>query len=134
VETDADADAGGQRHPGVCRVPSAGRRLSGDGLVADITNPKLLYLKGGLFVVAGVLASALLILDHPTWPTVVLLAVAIWCFARAYYFAFYVVEHYADPGYRFSGLWSFVRYLLRRRGQIPPPAPPGEDAEAAPPA
>jgi hypothetical protein len=82
--------------------------------VADITNPKLLYAKGMLFLVAGVLASALLILHSPTWETVLLLAVAVWCFARAYYFAFYVVEHYADPGYRFSGLGSFVRYLLRR--------------------
>jgi len=36
--------------------------------------------------------------------------------APAYYFAFYVIEHYVDPGYRFAGLWSFVRYVLRKRG------------------
>jgi hypothetical protein len=44
-----------------------------------------------------------------------LLAITIWCFCRSYYFAFYVIEHYVDPGYRFSGLGSFLRYFLSRR-------------------
>ena len=50
--------------------------------------------------------------------TLAVLALAVWCFCRFYYFAFYVIEHYVDPGYRFSGLGSFVGYLLskRRRG------------------
>ena len=41
--------------------------------------------------------------------------VAIWAFARAYYVAFYVVQHYVDDGYKFAGLFSFLRYCLRRR-------------------
>jgi hypothetical protein len=81
----------------------------------DITNPKVLFLKGFLFLFAGLLASALLILEHPTLKVALLLSTAVWCFARFYYFAFYVVQQYADPGYRFSGLWSFTVYLLRRR-------------------
>ena len=81
----------------------------------DITNPKVLFLKGFLFLFAGLLASALLVLEHPTLKVALLLALAVWCFARFYYFCFYVVQHYADPGYRFSGLWSFTLYLLRRR-------------------
>jgi hypothetical protein len=44
--------------------------------------------------------------------TAVYLALMIWAFARAYYFAFYVVEKYIDDSYRFSGLTSFVRHLL----------------------
>jgi hypothetical protein len=88
--------------------------------MADITNVQWLYAKGLLFLAGGLLASALLIVEQPTLKVVLLLAVAVWCFARAYYFAFYVVEHYADPGYRFAGLWSFVRYLLRRRRGKPP--------------
>ena len=48
-------------------------------------------------------------------PGTELLAVAVWAFARAYYFAFYVIEHYVDPGYRFSGLISFLRYALRKK-------------------
>lgn len=82
--------------------------------MADIKNPKLLYTKAALFVVGGVWASGLLLYEAPTLRAAALLAVAIWCFARAYYFAFYVVEHYADPGYKFAGLWSFACYCLRR--------------------
>ena len=36
-------------------------------------------------------------------------------FCRSCYFAFYVIEHYVDPGFRFSGLGAFVRYLFARR-------------------
>lgn len=38
-----------------------------------------------------------------------------WSFCRAYYFAFYVLERYVDPGFKFSGLGAFVAYLVRRR-------------------
>jgi uncharacterized membrane-anchored protein len=79
----------------------------------DLTNPKLLWLKGGLFVLLGILASAILLLLHPAWTTAALLALAIWAFARAYYFAFYVIEHYIDPSYKFAGLGSVLRYALR---------------------
>ena len=84
----------------------------------DIKNPRLLYLKGMLFVLGGLLASALIILEHPTLRMALLLAAAVWCFARAYYFAFYVVEHYVDGNYKFAGLGSFARYLLRRRPRV----------------
>jgi hypothetical protein len=60
-------------------------------------------------------AAVLLVLENPTWKAALLLALAIWCFCRCYYFAFYVIEKYVDPGYKFSGLWSFVCYLMRRR-------------------
>jgi hypothetical protein len=100
--------------------------------MADITNPKLIYAKGFLFLFAGVLASALLLLESPTWKVAFLLAVAVWCFARFYYFAFYVIEHYVDPGYRFAGLWSFVKYLFRKRNRVPPETPPSDgNSEAA---
>ena len=77
----------------------------------DIKNVKLLYLKAGLFVLGGLLASVGILLEMPTLRIAALLAAAIWCFARAYYFAFYVIEHYVDPSYRFAGLWAFVRYV-----------------------
>ena len=83
--------------------------------MGDITNPRLLYLKGGLFVLSGLLAAGLILLECPSVKVAVLLAISIWCFARAYYFAFYVIEHYADPGYRFAGLWSFVCYVWKRK-------------------
>lgn len=81
----------------------------------NLTSHRLIYAKACLLLLGGLLASLLLILENPAPKTVLLLAIAVWCFARAYYFAFYVVEHYVDPGYRFAGLVSFARYLLRRR-------------------
>jgi len=81
----------------------------------DLSDPRWIKLKGILFLLIGLLASALLLVEHREVRTAVLLAVAVWCFCRFYYFAFYVIEHYVDPGYRFSGLWSFARYLLARR-------------------
>jgi hypothetical protein len=81
----------------------------------DITDPTWIKVKGLLFLVMGFAALALLILDNPTWKTVLLLLLAVWSFCRFYYFAFYVIEHYVDPNYRFSGLISFLRYFLRRR-------------------
>ena len=83
--------------------------------MADLRNPRVIYAKGALFVLGGLMASALLLLEEPTFKVAMLLAIAVWCFARAYYFAFYVVEHYVDPGYHFAGLWHFARYALRRR-------------------
>jgi hypothetical protein len=44
-----------------------------------------------------------------------LLALCVLGFCGAYYFAFYVIEHYIDPGYRFSGLIAFCQYLLRKK-------------------
>ncbi len=81
----------------------------------DLTDPRWIKLKGMLFLVVGLLTSLLLMLEHPTAKVAVLLAICVWCFCRFYYFAFYVIEHYVDPGYRFSGLLSFARYLLQRK-------------------
>jgi len=80
-----------------------------------ITSPGLIKLKGILFLLVGLLAAALLLIEHPSLKAAVLLAIAVWCFCRFYYFAFYVIEHYVDSSYRFSGLWSFGRYLVQRQ-------------------
>jgi hypothetical protein len=84
-------------------------------LIGDIRSPRLLYLKGVLFVVLGLVASAGILIERPSLRVAALLAIAVWAFARAYYFAFYVVEHYVDGDYKFAGLGSFVRYMLRKR-------------------
>jgi len=81
----------------------------------DLSSPFWIKLKGLLFLWIGVVAVALLMLDSPTLKTAGLLALAIWSFCRFYYFAFYVIEKYVDPSYKFAGLISFARYLLRRR-------------------
>jgi hypothetical protein len=81
----------------------------------DLSNPFWIKLKGLLFLFIGIIAVSLLFLDSPTLRTAVLLALAIWSFCRFYYFAFYVIEKYADPSYKFSGLISFARYLFQNR-------------------
>ncbi len=83
--------------------------------MSDLTNPRIIKLKGFLFLFMGMLASLLLIIDTPTLRQAALLAIAVWSFCRFYYFAFYVIEHYVDPGFRFSGLISFAQYLIKRR-------------------
>ena len=83
----------------------------------DLTSPAWIKFKGILFLLIGILSSVLLLLDHPELKTGVFLGVAIWCFCRFYYFAFYVIEHYVDPAYRFSGLLSFALYMLGKRAR-----------------
>jgi hypothetical protein len=81
----------------------------------DLSNPFWIKFKGVMFLFIGIAAAILLFLDSPTLKTAVLIALAVWSFCRFYYFAFYVIEKYVDPAYKFSGLISFVRYLIQRR-------------------
>ncbi len=83
--------------------------------MADIKSKKVLFLKAGLFVVTGVICIAIILLENPSLKLAALLVCAIWSFARAYYFAFYVIEHYIDSDYKFAGLGSFVRYCLKKK-------------------
>ena len=85
----------------------------------DLTNPNWIKLKGALFLVVAIISSLLLLLEAQSMKVAFLLVMAVWCFSRFYYFAFYVIEHYVDPDYRFSGLWSFAMYCLSkgRRGR-----------------
>jgi hypothetical protein len=84
----------------------------------NLTDPSWIKIKGLLFLFLGLLAAALLLLERPTIKVGLLLTLAVWCFCRFYYFAFYGIEHYVDSSYRFSGLLSLIGYLLgkRRRG------------------
>jgi hypothetical protein len=81
----------------------------------DLTSATWIKVKGILFLLLGFAAAALLLIENLSWRTAGLLALVIWCFCRFYYFAFYVIEKYVDSQYKFSGLWSFVCYLARRR-------------------
>ena len=83
-------------------------------LFDDLTSAKWLYAKGLLFALLALLAGALLIGRAPRVDVALLLLICVWASCRAYYFAFYVIEHYADPGFRYSGLIDFVRYAAQR--------------------
>ena len=81
----------------------------------DLTDPRWIKFKGVLFLLLGIFSALLIVLEQPSLKLAALLGLCIWAFCRAYYFAFYVLQHYVDPEFRFSGLWSAVRYLISRR-------------------
>jgi hypothetical protein len=83
--------------------------------MTDIRNPRLLYFKGTLLICVGLIATIVMLVEHPSLKFAALLAIAIWAFARSYYFAFYVIEHYIDGDFKYSGLFSFLRYCIKRQ-------------------
>jgi hypothetical protein len=85
--------------------------------MSDLTSPKIIKLKGILFLLLGFLSSALLIVNVFSLKNIVLLLIAIWSFCRFYYFAFYVIERYVDPKFKFSGLWDFAKFLIRGQSE-----------------
>jgi hypothetical protein len=88
------------------------RAFASEDEFLDLTNPTWIKAKGILFLFLGLLSSTVLFLNHLTTKFVLLFLVAVWSFCRFYYFAFYVIEHYVDPDYRFPGLVSFLKYLI----------------------
>jgi hypothetical protein len=77
----------------------------------EITNSTAIKIKGFLFLFLGLLSAGLVLLERPSLRVAALLMVSIWSFCRFYYFGFYVIEHYVDPKFRFSGMVSFARHL-----------------------
>ena len=83
-------------------------------LFQDIRSAKWIYAKGILFVLLSFIAGSALMIQAPRIEILALLLICIWASCRAYYFAFYVIEQYVDPSFRFSGLIDFGKYLLQR--------------------
>src|SRR5580698_5636414 len=81
----------------------------------DLQSHRWMWIKAGLFLVIGVISSALILTEIPEWRVALLLALAIWAFCRAYYFAFYVIEKYVDPSFRYAGLFALVRYVCAKK-------------------
>jgi hypothetical protein len=99
-------------------VLDASDEKRGFRIMKELTSASWIKAKGLLFLVIGVMAALLIIIEHTELKTAVLLAISIWCFCRFYYFAFYVIQHYVDDKYRFSGLGSFVLYLWRSKNDL----------------
>ena len=85
--------------------------------MGDLRSKRLILAKGWLFLFLGLLASSMLILRHPELVTLALLTTAIWAFCRFYYFAFYVIEHYVDGEFQYTGLNDFLRYWITRKSK-----------------
>lgn len=82
--------------------------------MTNLTNPKWMYLKAVLLLLIGLMCFGLLLTPLTLVQRAVLQLLMIWAFARTYYFAFYVITHYIDPGYRYAGLFDFACRLVRR--------------------
>ncbi|PQV64472.1 hypothetical protein B1R32_105154 [Abditibacterium utsteinense] len=83
--------------------------------MGDLKSSRLIIFKGFLFLLAGIVAASVLLGENFTLRTAFLLFVAIWSFCRFYYFAFYVIEKYVDPSFKFSGLGAFFLHFLWKR-------------------
>ncbi len=100
-------------------------------LTQDLKSVRWIYAKGFLFALLSIMAAAALIARAPRIDVVVLLLVCVWASCRAYYFAFYVIEHYVDSSFRFSGLLDFAKYLFFHRVGASGPKPvPRDDPDA----
>lgn len=80
----------------------------------DLTSPRLLKLKAALFlVILGLSTGYLAVMFWPLLNALVagLFVLCLWSACRAYYFCFYVLQHYADPTYRYAGLLDAMRHL-----------------------
>ena len=83
--------------------------------MGDLKQPVFMYLKAVLFLLIVVASSAVILLRDPSWQVFVLLLFICWASARAYYFAFYVIEHYIDGDFKFSGLGALLQTLCRQK-------------------
>jgi len=85
------------------------------GLFKDLTDPRLMYLKAALFLVAGLLCAGAIFAQNPGFLTLFLLVLMVWSFCRLYYFFFYVIEKYIDSGYKFDSMHSAIIFLITRK-------------------
>lgn len=79
-----------------------------------------MILKAVMFLAITTLVGIALVLNPPSprLLSLALYAVGVWSAARAYYFAFYVIERYCDPTFKYAGVWSAIMWVARhgRRG------------------
>ena len=80
----------------------------------DLRSKPVIIAKGMLFLLLGIFSGGLLLASIFSIRNLLLLGMTIWSFCRFYYFAFYVIEHYVDSKYRFTGLIDFGKYLFKR--------------------
>lgn len=81
----------------------------------DLHSTWAMWLKAALFLLIGAFSATLLLLELASWRAALLLALCVWGFCRAYYFAFYVIERWVDPEFKFSGLGHFLAWSWKRR-------------------
>jgi hypothetical protein len=86
--------------------------------MGDLRDPRLMFAKAWLFLLAGVMAAVGILMELPSARIAVLLAILVWSSCRLYYFLFYVIERYIDTEAQFAGVWGALRYAARCRGGL----------------
>jgi hypothetical protein len=82
-------------------------------LTGDLQSPWLIHAKGVLFLIAGLMAAGLILLELPSLRIAGLLLITVWAFCRFYYYLFYVLERYLGHKKRFAGVFDALCSLLR---------------------
>jgi len=87
----------------------------GEQMMRDLSSKPLIVAKGLLFLALALMTSALLVLETPSLRAAVLMIVLVWSSCRFYYFLFYVLQHYVDPGLRYAGVLAMFNKIRRKR-------------------
>ena len=82
--------------------------------MSDLKSKKAIYFKAFLFLLIIIMTSVLLLFEEVLWKRAVYILSLIWASARLYYFMFYVIEKYVDSEYKFSSIYSFLKYLFNK--------------------
>lgn len=83
----------------------------------ELSSRASIVAKGFLFLALAGVTGTLLLLQAPGWRTAAILAVLVWASCRFYYFLFYALQRYVDPGLRYAGVLGLLRQILRDRGR-----------------
>ena len=74
-----------------------------------------MWLKGWMFLLIGTVSFTLLLLKTPSLRNGALLCLTVRAFCRAYYFAFYMIQHHVDGEFHHAGLADSVKRRLMKR-------------------
>jgi hypothetical protein len=82
----------------------------------DLSSKGLIVAKGLMFLALAGVTATLLLLEAPSLRVAALIVILVWASCRFYYFLFYVLQHYVDPGLRYAGLLALLGQIRRTRG------------------
>jgi len=85
--------------------------------MADLKHPFWIHLKGWLFLLIFAASAIGIFLHLPNWRIAALILLLAWASARFYYYLFYVIERYIDPDYKFSSVYSSLKYLVCKKSR-----------------
>jgi hypothetical protein len=82
----------------------------------DLSSRGLIVAKGLVFLALAGVTATLLLLETPSLRVGALIAILVWASCRFYYFLFYALHRYVDPGLRYAGLLALLDQIRRTRG------------------